>query len=328
MIRMINLVSLVQAQESLSADCYKSYMDRHGILIRDSEVADLRSLVSKLRAGLVAGSTFDGYYVGYRIPQIGKEFDLLRFGTNYNVNIELKSDCDLEKMRRQLLRNRYYLSYLDPGCRFLSYSSSEEKFFVLGSGDALVEMSVDDVGSLLSQQVAESKVSIDERFNPSNYLVSPFNSPDRFLQGQYFLTGQQEDVKRRIFALVSGSQSSVFIALTGAAGTGKTLLAYDIIKEMMDVELSPLIVHCGKLNGGHAVLGDAGWKIISIKDISRVDVAAYKCVLIDEAQRMRSAQFTSLVDNVVVNNVKCMFSYDRSQTLADHETRANTAALI
>lgn len=37
-------------------------------------------------------SAFDGYYVGYAIKQIGKEFDLLRFGDDKILNIELKID--------------------------------------------------------------------------------------------------------------------------------------------------------------------------------------------------------------------------------------------
>lgn len=38
----------------------------------------------------------DDFLFGYVIPQINKEFDLLRFGENYNINIELKSDTTVE----------------------------------------------------------------------------------------------------------------------------------------------------------------------------------------------------------------------------------------
>ena len=37
---------------------------------------------------------FDGYYVGYSIKQIGKEFDLLRFCDDAIINIELKGELD------------------------------------------------------------------------------------------------------------------------------------------------------------------------------------------------------------------------------------------
>lgn len=35
---------------------------------------------------------FDGYYVGYSIKQISKEFDLLRLSKDLVIDIELKSD--------------------------------------------------------------------------------------------------------------------------------------------------------------------------------------------------------------------------------------------
>ena len=96
----INLLSLTQAYNTLNAETYRSFAALHGIEIRDSEVGDFNCLVENLRGEQLDGHLFDSYYVGYKIPQIGKEFDLLRFGENYNVNIEVKSDCDEDKMRR------------------------------------------------------------------------------------------------------------------------------------------------------------------------------------------------------------------------------------
>lgn len=323
--RSINLISLVQAKEFLGPTTYGKYLGRHGIVMRDNEVADLRSMVEKLRIDCPDGQIFDGYHVGYEIPQIGKEFDLLRFGDNYSVNLEVKSDCDLHKMQQQLLRNKYYLSYLEVKFYFVSYSSAVGKFFALNDEGVIVEVADSDVSNLLSSQEVEDRLPIDERFNPSNYLVSPFNSPGKFLSGQYFLTGQQEDVRRQIFALLDGNSHGVFIALTGAAGTGKTLLAYDIVKKMTRTSL---VVHCGKLNDGHAALINEGWRIISIRDLARENLGEFGCILLDEAQRIRPPQFKSVVEGVVANGGRCIFSYDRSQTLADYETRSDIGSMI
>ncbi|EUJ18396.1 hypothetical protein MAQA_09229 [Listeria aquatica FSL S10-1188] len=38
------------------------------------------------------------FFLGYKIPQIGEEFDLLRLGKNYHLNIELKSEASEEKI--------------------------------------------------------------------------------------------------------------------------------------------------------------------------------------------------------------------------------------
>lgn len=328
MTKAINLLSLVQAQKGLSQDAFEKYVTHYRIEIRSNEINDLYSLTEQLRAFGPDDRLFDRYYVGYRIPQIGKEFDLLRFGDNYNVNIELKADCELEKMQRQLLRNRYYLSYLETDLICISYSSLTQQFFLLSGKGTLEQIKGETVRDLLAGQAIEEKTSIDHKFNPAAYLVSPFNSPAKFMQRQYFLTSQQEGVKRQITALLESNASSVFVSLTGAAGTGKTLLAYDIVADLIRSGRIPLVVHCGKLNEGHHALINAGWNIISIRDMWRHQLSNFGPILLDEAQRIRPAQFSSLVSQVKSHRGQCIFSYDRSQTLDDHETRNDIGAQI
>lgn len=65
--------------------------------------------------------------------------------------------------------------------------------------------------------------NIDNLFNPSNYLVSPFNNTEKFIENEYFLTGQQEEIEDQIFKVLDSPKFEV-VALTGSAGTGKTLL--------------------------------------------------------------------------------------------------------
>jgi hypothetical protein len=328
MSKAINLLSFVQARRSLDQDAFEKYAARHRIEIRPNEVDDLHSLTEQLRENEPDDRLFDRYYIGYRIPQIGKEFDLLRFGENYNINIELKADCDLEKMLRQLRRNKYYLSYLEKNLVCISYSSLTHQFFLLTPEDTLEQVARDTVRNLLVGQAVEETTPIDDRFNPSAYLVSPFNSPTKFLLGQYFLTSQQENVKGQILTLLGSNASSVFVSLTGAAGTGKTLLAYDTVAELARSGRTPLIVHCGKLNEGHHTLIEAGWKIISVRDVARHGLNGFGPILLDEAQRIRPQQFANVVAHITANNGQCVFSYDRSQTLADYETRNDISAQI
>nr|WP_179097770.1 DEAD/DEAH box helicase family protein [Paenibacillus sp. FSL H7-0331] len=91
------------------------------------------------------------------------------------------------------------------------------------------------------------EVDISSLFDPTNYLVSHFNSTDKFMEGQYFLTDHQKEIKRNVLKqkLIS---STAYVSIEGAAGTGKTLLTYSIAKESMDKGKSVLIVHVGKLN--------------------------------------------------------------------------------
>ena len=66
-------------------------------------MVDIEQFCKKIgRDAHVKMNFFDGFYVGYHIPQIGKEFDLLRIGKEYLVNIEIKSAADPLKVKNQL----------------------------------------------------------------------------------------------------------------------------------------------------------------------------------------------------------------------------------
>ena len=60
---------------------------------KEHEINSLRIVVDKLRATGVSLEMLNGFFYGYHIPQIGKEFDLLKFTETASLNIELKSQA-------------------------------------------------------------------------------------------------------------------------------------------------------------------------------------------------------------------------------------------
>ena len=55
------------------------------------EIESLRLLVDALMRGGLSVSHLDGFFYGFKIPQIGKEFDLLKLTEDVGISIELKS---------------------------------------------------------------------------------------------------------------------------------------------------------------------------------------------------------------------------------------------
>ena len=311
----INLLSLVQAKKSLKSENYEKFLIHYGIEIKDNEVEDLRYLIKAFIHMKISFTILDQYYVGYSIPQIGKEFDLLRFGKNYNINIEIKNQAKEEKILKQLNKNRYYLSFLEVATYHFTFVASEEKLYKL-IDDELEEVEIVTLIKLLSGQKIIDIENIDKRFNPSNYLVSPFNSTKKFINNEYFLTTHQESIKNQILKQVSSNKDANFIALTGSAGTGKTLLTYDIAKEFLNQDKKVLILHCGYLNDGQNKLNEQyGWSIIPIKKYSSQDLSEYDLTIIDEAQRIYPKQFEKIVQKTKDISGNCIFSYDKVQTL-------------
>ncbi|NWO11939.1 AAA family ATPase [Chromohalobacter salexigens] len=269
---------------------------------------------------------FNDFYVGYKIQHISKEFDLLRFGDNYIINVEIKNESTEEKIKKQLARNRYYLHHINKVIHNYCFIVKSKTLYQLNSLGGIEIVPLESLIQVLTSQNLIKLDSPDVLFNPSDYLVSPFNSTDKFVAGQYFLTGQQEDIKKKIVENIASSPSSV-ISLTGGAGTGKTLLTYDIIKSLKG-SMKTIVVHCGQLNGGHHRLVSLGWDIVSIRDFRSYDLTGIDLVVIDETQRIYLSQFYSLVADAASTNTHCIFSYDRQQTLSASESRVNIESKI
>ncbi|PAU36851.1 hypothetical protein CKF94_17905 [Vibrio coralliilyticus] len=314
----INILSLIQAYDSLSSIDYDLFVKYYGIDIKPKEVDDLKLLIGETYKMHPFTNLFDKFYVGYKIKHISKEFDLLRFGDNCIINIELKSDSTEDKILKQLTRNRYYLSHINNVVYNFTFVSKTNTLYMLNSSNSLEKVDFNFLVQVVTYQNLMHVENPDELFNPSDYLVSPFNSTDKFVGNQYFLTNQQEDIKNQILSKFNNN-SACFISITGGAGTGKTLLTYDIAKCIKDMKRTK-IVHCGQLNSGHVRLNSMNWGIIPIKEIGSCKLSNFDVIIIDEAQRIRSSQLDILISEAMENSIKCIFSYDKNQILANWES--------
>ncbi|AXT21000.1 DUF2075 domain-containing protein [Flavobacteriaceae bacterium AU392] len=322
-----NIISILSAYSKLPTDIFESYLNYFSIKIKNDELDDLIVLYNHLKSLTNNIELFDKYFIGYSIPQIGKEFDLLRFDEETIVNVELKRESDLEAISDQLKRNKYYLSFLRKETHLFAYISSSQKLYGLDNGDKLVELNIRQLIEKLASQNVIKLENIDNFFNPSNYLVSPFNSTQEFVKSKYFLTVQQEDIKKQVLKEIN-TQSHSIIAIKGKAGTGKTLLTYDIAKEIYKSK-EIIVIHCGLLNNGHVTLrDDYAWKIIAAKSLMHQDYSKYHLIIVDEAQRIYKNQLKHLIEQTKLHSKNCIFSYDSVQTLRGGEIRANTSAEI
>ncbi|WP_243023326.1 hypothetical protein [Clostridium sp. AM46-21] len=72
--------------------------------MKNAEIDTLKRFVNELLNWGIAIEDLDGFFYGFSIPQISKEFDLLKiFENDVVVNIELKSnDIAMDKIEYQL----------------------------------------------------------------------------------------------------------------------------------------------------------------------------------------------------------------------------------
>lgn len=322
-----NLVSVYQgaaALEKISTSVEKKFK-----VLKSHEIRNLNSMCNILQTCGCNLSDFDGFFVGYTIGQIGKEFDLLTFGFEFTINIEIKSELKVakkeEKILKQLRVNNYYLRFLGRPLRLFTYVDNDGFYEYIVEFDSLVKTAPSVIATCLRKHRVDYSVDPDREFIPSNYLVSPFNSTDKFISGEYFLTTAQQKIKEEI-TLELQSYPFMYFSISANAGTGKTLMMYDIAKDMIQANTKVMIIHCGIVNGGHERLRDHyGWSIRSISSITPFSINNIfnecEIVFIDEAQRIREHQLEWIIEKTTEKEIPVVFSYDVKQYLKSSEGR-------
>lgn len=93
--------------------------------------------------------------------QIGKEFDLLRFGDNYIINIEIKTESSIDKIFKQQQKNKYYLEFLDKEIYIYTYILNENKLYKLIRKDSNNEIKEATFNELCNKLLLQEVVTFN-----------------------------------------------------------------------------------------------------------------------------------------------------------------------
>lgn len=297
---------------------------------RMDEVELLKILVSNFIKFGNPMKKMDGFFYSFTIPQISKEFDLLKIGKNgVVVNIELKSQMvALERIEKQLKQNRYYLNSIGEDIYSFTLVNDNGQIRLYVYDTELRESTFEELEDALSQIDEFVEEGIENLFRPKDYLISPLNTPDKFISGKYYLTTQQEKIKKEILRSINGGDKRIW-GITGTAGTGKTLLLYDIAKEQSRLGRT-CIIHCGLFSGGHIRLQGKinNLDLIEAKAVNPESIGQYKYIFVDESQRIYANTCRLILRLSSMQNISCIFSYDYYQTLSHVEEGNNIPEML
>lgn len=298
---------------------------KSGISLRDEEFESISKLVDKLLS--LEGVEIDkfikksnGFECGYEIPQIGKEFDLLRFGNNYNLNIEIKNGSTMEKQMSQIHRNEYYLKAINNNFEIISVDTGTNTCLASsiknGNINSIIEVDFLYIYKMIINQDIIQMSNLDEIFHPKYYLVNPFNNTKKFLKEEYMLTSHQEEILKTY-------HKSYCIAVEGGPGTGKSLLLYSIVQDLINncnkTKEDILIIHCGTLNSGHRKLQENGFNIVESRFFKAGKISeSTKYIFIDEAQRIFPNQMENVMNQAEEKNILLNFFFDPFQTFFEN----------
>ena len=301
------------------------------IYVRSHEFESVKALVEVLTQDDVPIEWMEGFFFSFSIRQISKEFDLLKINPGrYVLNIELKSEpVEEEDILKQLRQNRYYLSHAANDIRSFTFIASTKEFYEL-KDDSCRKCKVHDVSICLREFDDSLREGIESIFEPRQFLISPLNTPDQFLQGQYFLTRQQQEIEESILKSISENKKrTTVIGISGGAGTGKTLLLYDIVRKIARKASPCCIIHNGNLSDGHKYLKDH-WEYVDIvsADILKAGdltwLMAHGSLFIDEADSIDLAVIDKIIELAQQKRLIAVFSFDADNWLVPDERKDDT----
>src|SRR5699024_6499535 len=132
---------------------------------------------------------------------------------------ELKSKTKKKEILKQQSKNYIYLKYNSKNVDIITYESEKNVFYKYNSkNNQNIIINTKEVVDTMSKYRTPNFIHLDEVFQPSNYLISPFNDTEKFLDNKYILTQHQQNIVKSI------KNSKSHFIIEGKAGTGKSLV--------------------------------------------------------------------------------------------------------
>ncbi|WP_288958532.1 AAA family ATPase, partial [uncultured Leuconostoc sp.] len=238
------------------------------------------------------------------------------------INIELKSDVhyDLEKIRKQLRNNRYYLSQASQHVGLFTYNSDLDRIYYLTAQDTLAVIDLQDdswrTSAFFQALIGFQSVAVadlDDVLRVADYLVSPFTQLATFLKGQYLLMQPQQQLQADLLAITAPG----IYAVKAATSVGQTLMIYDTVRNLRE-HGQVLLVHIGALKSAQATLRrQYGWHILPerqfFKKLKRQRLQPYDVVIVADAQKLSIRHVNSLQRYFAARNTRVFLIGDPNQ---------------
>ena len=333
--RAVNIYALTRRVSTDVKPMFERALSRREgkLRVKEWEFKQIAGIVNALDQLGAPEHCMEDWFYSFAIPHISREFDLLKVGRNdCVVNVELKTkspSVTLARIQRQLERNAYYLSLVAKKIYSFTYVSDEKgkgTLYVLDEGK-IRACSFRELIRKLGRVKHPIQDGIEDRFRPGEFLISPFSEPERFCRGQYFLTEHQQQMREKILLGIRKSSATLW-GVTGEAGTGKTLLLYDVARELAR-DYGVCVIHCGNLSDGHERLKSMLDRI-EVLEAGRLGsdltaLSAFDVVCVDETQRLSEEELEMILEAYGSGRIKaCLFVYDLKQVLSKSERERNT----
>lgn len=316
----ININSFLSVFEN--EELLKSYLKVNRLSsISEEELKCCNSFFMQLKPHLSLKQLF-AYLLDQTVEDgFREQFDILRFAKNSILNIELKSQYPqdgLDGIYDQLDRHTYLLNTLGKDVFAYTFVLDTNELFKIDQ-EKLVSIDFREVANNIEEEyIEENSLKL---IDASTIVISPYSEPDKFIKSRYFLNHNQKEIRNSTLRKNRGKFS-----ISGGAGTGKSLVLFDLAKEF-NKQNSILYIFVASITNSSQLSVKYGFLFKSISEINRWNINDYNkfdVILIDEAQRLTREQY-----NVFINSTATIiFSVDKEQVLKDIEKDLDIQALL
>lgn len=295
--KVVNLLTFIESYKD--SEVFENYKYINNIeSMQEQEYLCINEVASRIfdninqTPGIETKKLF-GYHLDKKI-EIGfrEQFDLLRFSNDSILNIELKSKRISDKeIEDQLLRHKFLLGCIDADKQIytFTYISETKEFFTL-LNESLIEASIDDLCSAISLEYVESNLL--ENLDADSFIVSPYSDIERFINHRYFLNSEQKKIEQDII-----STSHKVSMIKGGAGTGKTLVLFDLADKLTKRGKKVLLIFCSVLENPIGIDNQVNFKFIHIKQLQSLSIENFDYILLDESQRLYETNYNRIIES-------------------------------
>ncbi|MDK8273185.1 DUF2075 domain-containing protein [Lactobacillus crispatus] len=310
---------------------FKSELSYRAGDLNEQEVSDFCSFSKKLMSVLPQDHNSDGWFLGTILEPI-PNFDAILFSKEIIVDLELKNKIGSQNEESIIKKFKKQNHLLDKVKRTFSFFNKDTEILYLAyivEEDRLLKYNLFDRQytainfNELAQKVKNIKEPLMlnpiEKLSRSDFLISPLNNIQEFINGDYYLSDAQETYKKNILA---AGYKGVY-GIKGKAGSGKSLIAYDLVKQFNDKNKKILFIFPGKLKDKHREFESyySNLEFSSGKNVTTDILNQKDIVIIDEAQRLYyngENSALSILRQWIEKNYKnkmILFFYDSHQAL-------------
>lgn len=277
----LSLKEFIDVKESDNLDLFLKYKKIYNV--KKKEIEDFYSFSKELYN--YGKTDIDGWFL-FTDTFVVPDFDVLLFLSNYVINIDLKHEADMETLNNNVSvkfkkQNRIFRILGKPSENFVYVTSTNSLFYFDLEKSEFKKSTFSELDSKIHESKINYKNCISE-LKHSDFLINPWADPEKLNNKQYWLNYEQQQAAEQII-------NPGIHGVSGEAGTGKTLIAVDVMvkmsKEKHILFIVPGIVNEQKQNwASHFPNID----IISAKDVANSDLNKYNMIVVDESQRLHS----------------------------------------